>query len=154
MIVYKITNKITGKSYIGQTVSSLSKRWSDHNSSKKNCTYLKRSIEKYGKNAFQIKILVRCNNIEEMNHREQYYIKLFNTLAPNGYNLESGGNNKRLHEETKLKMRKPKSEEHKKNMKLNHRCNKRMKLPLEERQKLLILTIYKTSNEIEALNVI
>jgi group I intron endonuclease len=108
MVVYKITNKITNESYIGQTVQSLKKRWNSHCSIKSGnkCTYIYRAIQKYGKENFEISIITRCNSIEEMNHREAYYIKLFNTLAPDGYNLDSGGKNKRTHQDTKDKISK------------------------------------------------
>ena len=105
MILYKITNKIDGKIYIGQTVRSMRERWLQH-CRQKDCRYLGNAIKKYGKDAFEVKILTRCNNIQEMNHREEYYIKLFNTIAPNGYNLLHGGNNRRHHEETKKKLKK------------------------------------------------
>lgn len=103
MVIYKITNKLNGKIYIGQTVRTLEKRWQYHNTQKTN-TCFSRAIQKYGKDAFEVKTLTRCKTIEEMNHREEYYIKLFNTLSPNGYNLLKGGNNKMCHEETKKKM--------------------------------------------------
>lgn len=112
MIVYKITNLLTGKSYIGQTVGSMRRRWNRH-CSESSCVLLNRSIKKYGKENFEIKVLAYCNNIEEMNHREQYCIKLFKTLAPNGYNVRSGGNEQirskfvpvKHTEESKMKIR-------------------------------------------------
>ena len=55
------------------------------------CRYIGNAIKKYGEEAFGVKILVRCDTPEELDHREAYYIKIFNTLAPNGYNLRAGG---------------------------------------------------------------
>ena len=110
MIVYKITNLLDDKKYVGQTIFSLEHRWKQHQSKRSDCRYLKHAIQKYGKDNFEIKILSRCISTEEMNHREQYYIKLFNTLAPNGYNLLSGGKNRKASIDTKKKM----SESHKK----------------------------------------
>jgi len=98
-----ITNKVNGKRYIGQTSQELSRRWHAHCSAKK-YTPLVRAIKKYGKNNFEIKVLCRCNTVEEMNHREQHYIKLFNTLSPNGYNLLPGGRNSLHTSETKAKI--------------------------------------------------
>ena len=103
MIVYKITNKINGKIYIGQTVQALKERWNKHCSVKR-CLALSSAIKKYGKESFEIKVMVRCNSIEEMNHRETYYIKLFDTVAPKGYNLTRGGRNGKHVEETKKKI--------------------------------------------------
>lgn len=104
MLIYKITNKINGKMYVGQTVQDLKKRWNSHCAKNNGCIRLHNSIKKYGKENFEVKVLVRCSSIEEMNHRESYYIKLLNALSPNGYNLTTGGKNKRLSEETKEKI--------------------------------------------------
>lgn len=103
MVVYKITNLINGKSYIGQTVKSLKDRWIAHCTPKSGCLYLSNAIKKYGAEAFEIKVLARCNSLEEMNHREAYYINIFNTLVPNGYNLMTGGGNSRPSEFVKIK---------------------------------------------------
>lgn len=93
MIIYKIKNKINGMLYIGQTIKSLEKRWTCHKSNNSGCRFLSNAIKKYGSENFEIKIVSRCSSVEEMNHREQYYIKLFNTLVPSGYNLDTGGKN-------------------------------------------------------------
>lgn len=92
MIIYKITNKINRKSYIGQTVRPLKRRFSEHKISKA-CALLSNAMKKYGVDNFEIKILVHCKTLKEMNYRESYYIKLFKTLSPFGYNLKSGGSN-------------------------------------------------------------
>ena len=107
MIIYKATNKITGESYIGKTKTSLKQRWQEHcRKSRQKVSALTSAIHKYGKDAFEIKILVRCDNTEQMNHREMYYIKLFNTLAPSGYNLTYGGEGGTHSEQTRLKISK------------------------------------------------
>lgn len=106
MIVYKITNKIDSKSYIGQTVKSLEKRWVHHCTPSSGCRYLSGAIQKYGKENFEVKVLARCMSVEEMNHREQYYIQLFATLSPNGYNLMTGGGNSKPSKETVDRRRK------------------------------------------------
>lgn len=123
MIVYLITNKINGMRYVGQTTKSLVSRWSAHKSKRSCCTFLKHALSKYGSENFQIKILSRCNTIEEMNHREQYYIKLFKTLSPCGYNLTTGGEGRLVSEETRARMsssqkgiKKPCSVEHAKKL--------------------------------------
>lgn len=97
MIVYKITNKINNKVYIGQTIISIRKRWTSHCSLSKSVhrSAIRSAIQKYGKDNFEIKVIAKCNSIDELNHREKYYISLFKSLAPNGYNLESGGNLKK-----------------------------------------------------------
>ena len=84
---------------------SVAKRWKAHCTDKKGyCRLLSRAIKKYGKENFEIKTIIRCDTIEEMNHREQYCIKILNTLKPNGYNLMTGGKNKIHNEESKIKM--------------------------------------------------
>jgi len=49
MIIYKITNKINGKSYIGQTIQKLEYRIGDHFSGHGNARRLSSAIKKYGK---------------------------------------------------------------------------------------------------------
>ena len=147
MIIYLITNKITGKRYIGQSVNTLKHRWNQHVSHSKNpkrSGILCSAIRKYGRQNFQIKVLSKCESIEEMNHRETYYIRLFNTLTPYGYNLDSGGKNKMVHEETRKKQslaligkkRGPFTEEHKKNLSNAHIGKKYG--PMSEERKLKI----------------
>jgi group I intron endonuclease len=103
-IIYKITNKINGKYYIGQTYRTLEERWKEHQGDKRYCKYLYRAIKKYGKDNFEVKTIVLCNSMEELNAREQFCIRIFKSLAPTGYNLDNGGKNKKVHEETKKKM--------------------------------------------------
>lgn len=99
MVVYKAVCNSTGKMYIGQTVHSLEKRWIQHCVPRSSCKGLARAIKKYGKESFTVSIMSKASSLEELNHREQYYIRLFNTLAPNGYNLMTGGGNSYLSEE-------------------------------------------------------
>lgn len=72
------------------------------------CIFVGRAIRKHGKKNFSIKTLAKCNSLEELNHREQYYIRLFDTLYPNGYNLRPGGDNSMPSDSTKKKMSKAK----------------------------------------------
>ena len=105
--IYKITNLSTGKIYIGQAVSHIlnHKRYrpygldgrfrchiSEAFSSKKNQShYLNNAIRKYGATDFTCELLEYCE-IYDANDREIHYIKTYNTLFPNGYNLKNGGN--------------------------------------------------------------
>lgn len=91
MIIYKITNLINGKIYIGQTIRSLESRWLSHCSSSSLCLYLSNSIKKYGKENFNVSVLKKCSSLQEMNYYEKFFIKSLNSLAPNGYNLRDGG---------------------------------------------------------------
>lgn len=103
-VIYKITNKINSKSYIGQTIRTIEKRWKEHLKNKSHCSALSSAIKKYGAENFEIKVLAICSSIEELNHRESYYIRLLNTLAPTGYNLDTGGDGKIVSEETRKRM--------------------------------------------------
>jgi group I intron endonuclease len=104
MIIYKITHKLSGKSYIGQTTETLLHRWIEHNSNKHKKFALQHAIIKYGKDAFLVEEIAEYTNLEDLNNAEEYYIDFYNTLAPNGYNLTTGGHNKKLSEETKHKL--------------------------------------------------
>lgn len=103
MVIYLVKNLITEKLYVGQTKRSLDQRWLEHCRKKSGCLLLKYAIQKYGSRNFEIKVLEQCSSIEEMNLKEEYYIKSLNTLSPNGYNLVSGGNSREFTEELREK---------------------------------------------------
>lgn len=92
-------------SYIGQTVRSVKHRWRDHCNPNSECSCLSNAIKKYGKDTFIIETIAEYGNMTDLNNAEKYYIDYYNSIRPNGYNLESGGHNKRLNEETKSKLR-------------------------------------------------
>ncbi len=94
MIIYKITNLINNKIYIGQTVKTLEQRWKEHLKSAKNNDHkhLYQSINYYGKNNFKIEIIDQANSIDELNSKEKYWINYYKSLDPNiGYNNIDGG---------------------------------------------------------------
>ena len=91
MIIYKAKNKINDMEYIGQTTTSLRKRISVHKASIGNKeTYFSHALKKY-KDNFKWKVIEKCNSKEELDEMEFHYIKQYNTLRPNGYNLTLGG---------------------------------------------------------------
>ena len=102
--IYRIINKITNQNYIGQTTQDLYERWRQHKQKKSNCRYLKSAFNKYGIENFDFKLI--CIGFDDnLNDLEIYYIKKYNCIVPNGYNLRSGGNNGGKHnEETKKKI--------------------------------------------------
>lgn len=103
-ILYIVTNSINNKRYVGQTIQTLHSRWTKHYSYKGN-NALVSAINKYGKENFHIKQIAMANSQEELDYREEYYIKLFKTLSPNGYNLMSAPGKAGKHsEETKKKI--------------------------------------------------
>lgn len=95
MFVYKITNNINGKSYIGQTKRSPHIRWKEHKTRNNSvCPKLKRAFEKYGTENFSFEILCEVNTLEELNKKEVELISKYNTID-NGYNIDMGGKNKK-----------------------------------------------------------
>lgn len=90
--IYKITNLINQKSYIGQSIHPY-RRLIEHRSkatTKADSYPIHLAINKYGFENFSFEILEWT---EEYNEREHYYINLFNTVAPNGYNILDGSSN-------------------------------------------------------------
>lgn len=90
--IYQITNKITKKSYIGQTRKTVEKRFKQHcNKRYLNTSLLTRSINKYGKDNFEIKVLLQYENVDQnaLNTVEELCISYFKTLRPNGYNIRA-----------------------------------------------------------------
>lgn len=109
--VYKITNKINNKIYIGITSKGLSARWKEHlYNAEHGCPYkLHNAIRKYGKENFSIELIDFCNSWEELEEKEKYYISEYNTLQDEfGYNMTEGGDgtiSRYVTEETKDKIR-------------------------------------------------
>ena len=91
--VYKYTNLLNGKIYIGQTCSSLEKR-AGHNGYKyKKCIYFYNAIKKYGWNNFRGEILLDNLTREEANLMEIKLISFYNSNNKSiGYNISDGGN--------------------------------------------------------------
>lgn len=94
--IYKITNQINGKCYIGQSTNIL-KRWAEHRNratSKGSEGYeghFYRSIRKYGLNNFSFEILEECPK-EDLNEKEIFYIMKYHSNQKDfGYNLTIGG---------------------------------------------------------------
>ena len=84
MIIYKTTNLVNGKIYVGQ----------DSNNNPKylgSGTILWNAINKYGIENFKKEILEVCNSKEELNEREKFWIKELDAKKPNGYNITDGG---------------------------------------------------------------
>lgn len=109
--VYKITNKINNKVYIGITSKGISARWKEHlYNAEHECPFkLHRAIRKYGKENFTVELIDFCNSWDELAAKEKEYIKQYRSNEDEfGYNLTEGGDGTfgRLHsEETKEKIR-------------------------------------------------
>jgi len=129
--IYKIVNQLNGKVYIGFT-NNINRRLSEHklrHTHYKNKFY--NAVRKYGWDNFILEILYQSKDgLDCKNTMEPFFIKEYDTFV-NGYNSTSGGegvfgythNNKSIN-----KMKKPKSEKHKNNLKVSR--NKRTDLPM------------------------
>ena len=106
-IIYKITNNINGKMYIGQTINTLQKRFNDHcrmPKRKKDIAIINSAIHKYGKENFTVEELCTANNHKELDKYEIYFIALYNTVKI-GYNVSLGGNGRgKVSNETRRKI--------------------------------------------------
>lgn len=115
MIIYKATNIIDGKSYIGQTTNSLKHRVNQHiretNYKKRKNTYFHNALNYYGVENFTFIIIDIAESVDDLNRKEEYWIKFYNSTNKQcGYNLDSGGKNCSKSESTKAKIGRKKKE--------------------------------------------
>ena len=109
--VYKITNKVTGKVYIGITNQGAGARYRHHwyEARTGEPAPIHRSMAKYGEENFTLEIIDFAETYEELKEKEKYWIKQYDAMnREKGYNLTEGGDGTfgRLHsEETKEKIR-------------------------------------------------
>lgn len=91
--IYKITNLINNKIYIGLTTGTISGRWSSHKSRSKNAiSGIDAAIRKYGAENFKVEQWDTANTLEELNLKEQFWIKELNCRDNSiGYNQNDGG---------------------------------------------------------------
>lgn len=91
--IYKITNKINGKSYIGQTIQNVKERFYQRCATKCSQAILNmvihKAINKYGKSNFTIEVIEEVESTN-LNDRERYWIRYYDTYN-NGYNSTEGG---------------------------------------------------------------
>ena len=97
MFVYMLRNTVNGKMYIGQTTRDINSRLQDHkkvaryrNTERK--YFIHKAIAKHGWEAFDKHVLEVCESQAELDAAESFWIERYNTIAPNGYNLKTGGN--------------------------------------------------------------
>ena len=106
--IYLVTNKLNGKQYVGQTITKHSRHGHGH--------ALRDAYKKYGHSMFLYQPITEGNLSQlQLDCFEKFWIDVFDCLAPNGYNLESGGRwgkyvyhapslGKKASEETRAKM--------------------------------------------------
>ncbi len=137
--IYLITNLLNKKLYVGQTSTSLLKRWARHCwiSEKKKNMPIGLAIAKYGKSNFTIEEIDSADSLEEANQKEVFWAIKLNTFCPNGYNLKAGG--RKFLEMSALTKQKISL------------ANKGRKASIETRRKLSVShTGYKVSDETKA----
>lgn len=110
--IYRITNTINGKSYIGKTAMNFGDRWDSHrallNAGKHNNTHLQHAWNKYGADAFEFAIIELVDDIADLNELEIKYIADYRSRGLS-YNIHDGGDGginlgKHLSAETKAKI--------------------------------------------------
>lgn len=98
--IYKITNTINQKAYIGKTVNSIEQRWKEHRKDYKRKQCEKRplydAMNKYGIENFTIELIEEVD-IKELSDKEVYWIGYYDTYK-NGYNATLGGDGKILYD--------------------------------------------------------
>lgn len=103
--IYKITNDINNKVYVGKTNFSIQKRFQEHCKdafrTKNEKRPLYRAMQKYGVEHFQIELIEETNQPEE---REIYWIGYYDGYSQ-GYNATLGGDGKQLYDHKKILQR-------------------------------------------------
>lgn len=121
--IYLVTNLINGKQYVGQTVTEHSRHGHGH--------AIKAAYKKHGFTNFKYSIILEgCLSEEQLDCFEKFWIAVYDTVAPNGYNLEEGGRRGKI---------------------THHKPNQGKKASLETRLKMSI-SQKKRSAEISRLN--
>jgi group I intron endonuclease len=96
MIIYRITNLVNNKLYIGKTERFLKERWKEHlisSQNPNNINHLYLSMRLYGVDKFIIEIIDTANDKNELNVKEKYWIKFYDSQnEKKGYNVLEGGN--------------------------------------------------------------
>ena len=126
--VYKITNTINNKAYIGISIHEPEKRRIREHLSGHGNRIIANAIKKYGPDAFTYEILEANVFDEFLPELEVAYISNYNTVAPHGYNLNSGGSHAIPSEETCRKMSKNNSGEKNPNFGKSHSAETRRKM--------------------------
>lgn len=94
--IYKATNKINGKSYVGQTCDFHSRVWQHQRCYEKEDCDFHRAIKEFGFDNFSWEIIETCESEDGACELEKYYIEKFNTYR-DGYNMTKGGKDAPYH---------------------------------------------------------
>jgi len=83
MYIYKTTNLINGKVYIGKSEKEFTTEYLGSD------VLLSKAIEKYGKENFKVELIEECDTNDTLNDREKFWIKEY--MGDNCYNIAEGG---------------------------------------------------------------
>ena len=106
-VIYLITCKVNGKQYVGQTVQKDPLKYlrGHFDSARRGGEkLLYNAIRKYGADNFTSEIIWYCPDKASLDVSENSFIELFETLAPNGYNLRGGGARGKFTDEARLNL--------------------------------------------------
>ena len=100
ILIYKVTNKINKKIYIGQTTLTLNQRQNRHRTTfyhqrarEVNSSRFYNAIGKYGFDNFKFEEIEKCDTLESLDEREMYWIQFYKSHERKfGYNIKLGGN--------------------------------------------------------------
>lgn len=109
------TNLVNGKRYIGQSRRTFVKRYKHNWVKNVDNEPLRRAINKYGRKNFMIDILEHSLSPKELDEREEFFIRKFDSMVPHGYNLHSGGTNHQMCERVRREYVKRQRKQHSKN---------------------------------------
>lgn len=148
--IYILTNTVNGKQYIGQSVD-LVNRSRRHFYPNNTCSAIHSAIQKYGKDAFDVELIEYPGiSKDALNAIETWKIHQHQTLAPNGYNLNCGGDSRSPSSETRRKL-----SEFNKGKKLTSETRRKMsasrkgrKVDIQTRQKIAKANTGKTPSKV------
>lgn len=114
-LIYKVTNKVNGKMYIGQTTRTLTKRRIEHLCHSKNSSdVFHKALRKYGASSFEWMVLIDNLKSKDLDYAEQQLIQDLScdAMSKKGYNIRWGGSRGNLSKQSRKKLsdlkRKPK----------------------------------------------
>lgn len=87
--IYKITNILNGKVYIGKSIN-IQERWKNHKRVPNDGMAIHKAMKKYGIHNFIFEVLEECSK-EQLDAKESYWIKYYNSYLGEGYNATPGG---------------------------------------------------------------
>lgn len=101
MFIYLLTNTKNGKHYVGQTTGTVDRRVQGHKDRSRGPRAVRsaiaHAIAKYGWSAFTVETLEECHDDADLDMAERFWIDVYGSMAPDGYNLMTGGSTNKRH---------------------------------------------------------